>query len=285
VTAIVAALAGAATPPIQACQRALWPVVAPGDAARDAAYSFDATSQELIWIFGPLLVSLLLIVATPGTVLMVCAAIGCAGVVLFVVSPVSRGWRGSRDSKRSRLGALASRDLRTILVTTVFAGVSWGALTFGVAALAVSLGSNRASGLLLALVSAGSIAGGILIGARRWSWSTIKRYQALLAATVVCCAPLLFANSLAMAAPLSLLAGFPLASTYASQYILTGRAAQKGTTTEAFTWLSSMFALGISAGYAGAGAASQAIDVHAAFALACLASVAAALLVLFMRDR
>jgi predicted MFS family arabinose efflux permease len=285
VTAIVAAAAGAATPPIQACLRALWPVVAPGDAARDAAYSFDATSQELIWIFGPLLVSLLLLVATPGVVIVVCAAIGFAGVTLFVVSPVSRGWRGSRDSKRSRLGALGSRDLRALLVTVVFAGVSWGALTFGVAALAVNLGSSRASGLLLALVSIGSITGGVLIGARRWSWSTIKRYRALLAATVLCCAPLLLANSIAIAAPMSLIAGFPLAATYASQYILTGRSAQKGTTTEAFTWLSSMFALGISVGYAGAGAASQAVDIHAAFAVACLASAAAALLVLLMRDR
>jgi hypothetical protein len=285
VTAIVAALAGAATPPIQACLRALWPVVAPGDAARDAAYSFDATSQELIWIFGPLLVSLLLLIATPGVVVVVCAAIGFAGVTLFVVSPVSRGWRGSRDSKRSRLGALGSRDLRALLVTVVFAGVSWGALTFGVAALAVSLGSSRASGLLLALVSVGSISGGVLIGARRWSWSTIKRYRALLAATVVCSTPLLLASSIAIAAPMSLIAGFPLAATYASQYILTGRSAQQGTTTEAFTWLSSMFALGISVGYAGAGAASQAIDFHAAFAVACLASGAAALLVLLMRDR
>ena len=285
VTAIVAALAGASTPPVQACLRALWPVVAPGDAARDAAYSFDATSQELIWIFGPLMVSLLLIVAKPGVVVVVCAVIGFAGVALFVMSPVSRGWRGSRDSKRSRLGALGSRDLRALLVTVVFAGVSWGALTFGVAALALSLGSSRASGLLLALVSIGSISGGVLIGARRSSWSTIKRYRALLAATVVCCTPLLLANSIAIAAPMSLIAGFPLAATYASQYILTGRSAQKGTTTEAFTWLSSMFALGISVGYAGAGAASEAVDVHAAFAVACLASAIAAILVLLMRER
>jgi MFS family permease len=284
-TAIVAAAAGAASPPIQACLRALWPVVAPGDAAREAAYSFDATSQELIWIVGPLLVSVLLIVASPAVVVMVCAAIGCAGVALFVISPVTRQWQGSRDSKRPRFGALASKDLRALLASVIFTGVSWGALTFGLVALAVGVGSSRASGLLLALVSIGSISGGILIGARRWSWSTIKRYRFLLAGAVLCSVPLLVTRSIAIAAPASLLAGFPLASVYASQYILTGRSARQGTTTEAFTWLSSTFALGISLGYAGAGAASQAIDVHAAFALACLASAAAALLALLIRDR
>jgi MFS family permease len=285
ITAVVGAVAGAASPPIQACLRALWPLVAPGDAARDAAYSFDATSQELIWIVGPLLVSALLIVMLPAMLVIVCAAIGSGGIALFVQAPVARQWKGSRNLKRSRLGALASEDLRALLVTVMFTGLSWGALTFGLVALAVSLGNSRASGLLLALVSAGSISGGILIGARRWTRSTIKRYRALLAATIVCCVPLLVTHSIALAAPVSLLAGFPLASVYASQYILTGRSAREGTTTEAFTWLSSIFALGISVGYAAAGAASQAIDAHAAFALACVASVAAALLALLMRDR
>lgn len=285
VALVVGAGAGAASPPIQACLRALWPVVANDDAAREAAYSFDATSQELIWIVGPLLVSVLLIVASPAVLVLVCAAIGSVGVALFVLSPVPRLRVGSRDFKRSRLGALASADLRALLVTVMFTGLSWGALTFGVVALAVSFGSSRASGLLLALVSAGSISGGLAIGARMWSWSTIKRYRALLAATVACCVPLLFTHSIAFAALASLLAGFPLASVFASQYILTGRSAREGTTTEAFTWLSSVFALGISVGYAGAGAASQAIDVHAAVGLACLASVAAAVLALFIRDR
>lgn len=50
VMAVLAAAAGSATPPVQACLRALWPVVAVDDADREAAYSFDATSQELIWI-------------------------------------------------------------------------------------------------------------------------------------------------------------------------------------------------------------------------------------------
>jgi MFS family permease len=154
ITTVVGAVAGAASPPIQACLRALWPLVAPGDAARDAAYSFDATSQELIWIVGPLLVSALLIVISPAMLVIVCAAIGSGGIALFVQAPVARRWKGSRNLKRSRLGALASEDLRTLLVTVMFTGLSWGALTFGLVALAVSLGNSRASGLLLALVSA-----------------------------------------------------------------------------------------------------------------------------------
>jgi MFS family permease len=279
-----AAVAGAASPPVQACLRALWPVVAGGDQERDAAYSFDATTQELLWIAGPLLVAALLSAVTPAAVVIISAAIGCIGVALFASSPISRGWRAAKGVERARFGALAGRNLRALLVAGVLSGWQWGALTFGVTALAVSLGSSRASGLLLACISAGSITGGLTYGARAWRWSNSERYRVLLAATVACGIPLLFAGSIAVAAPLGLLAGLPLAATYASMYILTGRSAPSGTTTEAFTWTSSAFALGVSLGTAGAGPLSQTAGVHSAFAMACLAAAAAALLAFNIRD-
>jgi MFS family permease len=183
-----------------------------------------------------------------------------------------------------RFGALADHNLRALLVSNVLSGFQWGALTFGVAALAVGLRNGRASGLLLACISAGSIAGGLASGARSWRGSTIERYRALLAATAACGIPLLFAYSITVAAPLSLLAGLPLAATYALLYALTGRFAPIGTTTEAFTWTSSSFALGVSLGTASAGALSQAFDIHSAFAIACLAAVAATLFAFLVRE-
>ncbi len=283
-TAPFAAAAGAAVPPIQACLRALWPVIAVDGAARDAAYSFDATSQELIWIAGPLLVAALLTVASPAAIVVIAIAVGCAGVAMFVSSPISRGWRGS-VAERPRFGALAERNLRTLLVTSAFAGINWGALSFGLTALAVGLGNNRASGLLLACLSAGSITGGLLYGARSWRRPPIERYRALLAVLAAAGLPLVFVESIAVAVPMSLLAGFPLAPVYAAMYVLTGRVAREGTTTEAFTWTSSTFALGVAVGTAAAGIAGQALGVHSAFALACLAAGVAALLALLARDR
>jgi hypothetical protein len=284
VIVLVAAVAGGATPPIQACLRALWPVVTSGAAARETAYSFDATSQEMIWIAGPLLVALLLTVSSPVGTVIFSAVIGCAGVALFASSPVSLAWRGSGRAPRARLGALAGRDLRVLIAAGVCVGLSWGALTFGLTALAVQLGNNRASGALLACVSIGSIAGGLLYGARQWAWPILSRYRTLLVANIACGAPLLVAGSVVAAAPMALLAGLPLAPVFASAYILTGRSAHAGTTTEAFTWTSSAFGLGVSLGAGLGGIVGQAVDVHAAFALACGASAAAWLLARFLRD-
>lgn len=284
VMALLAAAAGSATPPVQACLRALWPVIAIDDQARDAAYSFDATSQEMIWIAGPLLVAALLTAIQPAALVILCVVIGCAGVALFASSPISRGWRGARRRGRLWAGALAGSNLRTLLVTSTFAGVTWGALTFGLTALAVDLGASRASGLLLAGVSIGSISGGLVYGSRTWAWKTVRRYRFLLAATAACGLPLLFVHSVAVALPLSLLAGLPLAAVYAGSYVLTGRSAVEGTTTEAFTWTSSAFALGVAIGNGGAGEVSQVFGVHAAFGLACAASVVAAIAALWVRE-
>jgi MFS family permease len=279
----VALAAGGTVPPIQACLRALWTVVATEGAERETAYSFDATSQELIWIAGPLAVSALLIVASPAMIVILAAAIGGVGVALFAASPISRAWRGRRQ--RPRFGALGGSNLRALLVTSAFAGINYGALTFGLTALAVGLGNNRASGILLACVSAGSITGGLLYGAWSWRRPATQRYRALLLATAAAGLPLMFASSIALAVPMSLVSGLPLAAVYASMYILTGRAAREGTTTEAFTWTSSAFAFGVSAGTAVAGTAGQELGARSAFALACLAAAAAALLSVLVRDR
>lgn len=181
-------------------------------------------------------------------------------------------------------GALAGSNLRTLVVTSTFAGVTWGSLTFGLTALAVSIGASLASGVLLAGVSIGSISGGLVYGSREWAWPTLRRYRLLLGLTAVCGIPLLFVQSIPVALPLSVVAGLPLAAVYAGSYVLTGRSAMAGTTTEAFTWTSSAFALGVAAGNTGAGSVSQVFGVHAAFGLACIASVVAVMVALWVRE-
>ena len=60
----LAALAGAALPPIGGCMRALWAEVAHGEEL-ETAYALDATTQETIWTLGPLLVGLTAGFASP----------------------------------------------------------------------------------------------------------------------------------------------------------------------------------------------------------------------------
>jgi len=51
-----AVLAGAATPPLEPCLRALWPDLVAAEVL-ESAYALDSASQELVFIGGPLVVA------------------------------------------------------------------------------------------------------------------------------------------------------------------------------------------------------------------------------------
>lgn len=279
----VAAVAGAASPPVQASLRALWPLVAP-PGQHDSAYSFDATSQELIWIVGPLLVAAILGAGSAAAVVVAGAILGSVGVVLFATS------HASADAPRNATGrllpsALGAPGLPALVGASACAGFQYGALSFGLSALAVDLGARQSSGLLLAALSAGSVSGGLAYGGWRWRSQVIDRFRALLIACTALAAPLLLVRSIALAVPASVLAGLPLAPMYGASYVLTGRVAPRDATTEAFTWTSSAFALGVALGTGASGIASESAGVGAAFALACVAPLVAWLLTPFVGDR
>ena len=276
----MAFIGGATSPPVQACLRALWPLVA-AESQRDLAYSFDATTQELIWIAGPLLVAAVLGVGSAALAVAAAAILACAGIALFVTTPVSRRARGAPSARWFTLRALGAARLRALVGTSVLTGFAWGAMTFGLSALAVVSGSPRSSGVLLAALSVGSIAGGLLYGARRWSGGATGRFRILLTANAVVSAPLMFVRAVLAATPLAAIAGLTLAPIYATSYVLTGRFAPAGATTEAFTWTSSAFALGVALGTSSAGLTSQSTAPWSAFALACAAPLAACALTFF----
>jgi len=280
----LAALAGALLPPVSACVRALWPLVAPDRAVREAAYSLDATTQEIIWTLGPVLVGVTVGLASAAVAVLLCAAVTVGGTLLFAGAPLARGWRGG-ESERVRGGALASPGLRALLGSVLLTGMAIGALEVGLPALASHLGSASSAGLLLALWSAGSLAGGVLYGLRRWDAPTGVRHQALLLGLVVLVAPLLLVRSLPAAIVLSVPAGLALAPMFSCQYSLVGELAPRGSTAEAFTWHTAALVAGVAAGSALAGALVDSAGVGACFALGCAGAVAAYLLAVVGRGR
>jgi len=275
-------LAGALVPPSMACARALWPQIAPDRRTLDAAYALDAITLEAAVVLGPLLVVAAVALASAAAAVLLCAAITLAGTAAFISSPLSRQWR-SIGRRESRAGALASPDLRRLLVSVALFGFWWGALLVGLPALAVHAGSRDASGVLLALVSVGGVIGGLLYGARTWRIPVATRYWVLLLALAVLLAPLVLARTLAAAIPFCLLAGLAMTPMLACQNTLVGAVAPVGTTTEAFTWTTAATFGGIAAGSVVAGSLVAPVGVGAPFAAACAATALAATLSAFAR--
>lgn len=282
---LVVALAGAAgalTPPVSACVRVLWPQITPDTRAREAAYALDAITQEIIWVLGPLLVAATVgLVSTSAAVLMG-AAITMLGTALFAAASLPRNWRGARQHQ-SRRSALASRGLRRLLGSVLAMGMTIGAIEVGLPALASHLGSHTLAGVLLALWSVGSMAGGALYGGRAWRGELGERHAALLAAMAILTAPLLLTGSLLSGMLLSVLGGLAIAPTFSCQYSLVCALAPAGQIAEAFTWQTAALVGGISAGSALAGALVDIGGCYLAFALGCVAATTACLIALRTR--
>jgi predicted MFS family arabinose efflux permease len=264
-------LAGLARPPLESAMRALWPgLVAREDL--DLAYSLDSTLQELIWIAGPLMLSLLLAFAGPKAPLLACAGLSVLGTLAYATSQATGHDPASRPNPHDQ-GVLFSAKFSGLLIAATLYGVSCGMLTLALTAACASHGHSAAVGVLIAVWGIGSIVGGIAYSTRRWSTPPQQRAVILLAAFGALLALTAAAPTLATLAATMLLLGLPLSpwlgtlSTAVQQVIPASR------TTEAFTYTFAVITTGIAAGNALGGLVIQ--QNHTSRAL--LAAAAAAL--------
>jgi predicted MFS family arabinose efflux permease len=236
---------------------------------RSTAYSLEASLQEIFFVIGPLLVALAAGLLAPVVALVIAAAACAAGTAAFATTPPVRAWRpDGSHADAGRMGALAATGVRTIVLFSVCCGIAFGGAEVGMPAFAEQHGSAALGGVPLALFAAGSLVGGLVVGARttREPGSLLRLSSVLLAVGL---APLVLAPSLPVLAVLAFVAGLPIAPSFAAAYGLLDRVARPGTNAEAFAWIGTALASGLAAGAAVGGMAIDEWGVDAAFALGC----------------
>ncbi|MCS0639634.1 MFS transporter [Streptomyces sp. LP05-1] len=250
-----AAVAGAATPPLEPCLRALWPDLVPADDL-ESAYALDSSAQELVFVAGPLAVAATVAVASPAVVLWVQAALGIAGVLVVATAGPSRRWRAATRST-DWLGPLRERGLVLLLVCLAGVGFAIGTLNIVVVHYAEGRAFPGGAPGLLALHAGGSLIGVLIYGARRWTAALPLRARLLSLGLLLGYSLLILVPPPPLMAPLMVLTGLFLAPLLATTFMLVGELAPAGTTTEAFAWLITLFASGTSLGSAVTGAVLQ----------------------------
>lgn len=287
-TMLLAAVAGASTPPLAPCLRALWSVLVGDGAGLQAAFALESTVQELIWIVGPMLAVGIAAAASPALAVAVVAVLALAGSVWFAGCSASRSWRPTgrpAGAPTGWAGPLSSTGLRVILGSLALVAVAFGIAEVAMPAFAEGLGSRAGAGALLAVWAVGSMAGGLAYGARTWGRDPARRFTMLVAALAVGMAPLAVAGGWVPMGALLLVSGATIAPTIACGYLLIDRSAPAGTLTEAFTWASTGFMSGAALGNALGGVVVEAGGPGGAFFTACLAATAGAGLARLNRDR
>ncbi|HET6549519.1 MAG TPA: MFS transporter, partial [Solirubrobacter sp.] len=236
--------AGFAVPPTSSVLRSLW-----GDLLEprlhQAAYALDSTMIELIFITGPLLTAGIAALASPAAALIISAVAVVTGTSIFTALPPTRAVQAEHHERSGLLGALASPGVRTLVYTSLPAGVGIGILEVGIPAFSHAEGAAATAGVLLAIWSLGSGLGGLLYGTlpRR---AGVHRAHLLVAGLLpLTLLPLAAASSVAVMALLVVPAGCCIAPLLATRTELVGGVAPRGMRTEADPWPITAFVGGI----------------------------------------
>jgi predicted MFS family arabinose efflux permease len=234
---ILAGAAGAVIPPLSASMRVLWVALVGNGPRLQTAYALDSVLEDVVYTIGPLLAAALVAGFGAAAGLAAVAALALAGTAAFTASPASRNWTGSGIRRAGWAGAMAGGGIRILVASLAGFGASIGILDITLVAAAREAGSAPLGGVLLACLSAGSVAGGLWYGSRSWRRSTGQRFIRILALFVLACAPLPFMRSVATLAVAVVAVGLLLAPLESSAYVLVAELAPAGTMTEAATWV------------------------------------------------
>jgi len=255
-------LAGLGVPPASSVVRAAWPRVLPDEAAVRGAYAVDASTQELIFILGPVLVTAVAVL-DPGLALVLCGALGATGVALLVPNLPGPGPAVGREA-RSRASLL--RPLAPTLALTGVLALGLGMIDVAAPVSAIVADERDLAGLLLAVWAVGSLVGGLALAGRLVRVAPLRRAGVLVAGAAVAAGLCAVAPSLPVLGATLALNGFFIAPSLAALYEQVALAAPVERRTEAFGLLVSVLLATAAAGTALAGVVSEALSPAAAFA-------------------
>lgn len=250
----VAVVAGCFPPPVGPVMRSTWRTLATGSQQLQTAYSLDTVTEELLFVVGP-------VVAAVGVAhLDGRAVLGLSAAALLTAALGL--WRSlpSRDSNdcapvepvpkqphwRSYVFLLG-------LTPALGSGILLGALDLAAIVAAIRLSGNAAAGLPAAVLSLGSVVGGLAYGRRRWPGRALRQ--------AIACVGLTAAGAAIMAALVGHLLIFLLAVAFTGLFVapamiatyLAAEVATSEPTAETTSWVNSAFNVGAAVGTAFAG--------------------------------
>jgi MFS family permease len=268
----LAALAGFAYPAVSPALRSAWRVIFPDAESRRVAFALDATSVELVFVGGPLLLSLLLVVSPPVVPLLATAAAVLGGSLAYCRTDAARSSRPgavTTTDAPARIGeprsALTASGVGALLLVMLALSIGFGQLDTSLAATAGTvLGDTERVGLLFCAIAGGSALGGLVFGTRSWPFDERRAVPTLLtvfAVMIVVMAVLMAFPPVSLWAlfPLLFITGATIAPTLIMQQALLDHLAPAHRLNEAQAFLSAANTTGAAAGTALAGVL---IDLH-----------------------
>jgi hypothetical protein len=213
--------------------RSLWGMLVDDDELRHTAYALISIVFEVSVIGAPALVAGIVALTSPAVAVLVAAGACALAAVAFSLTGASRRWRGE-PHEVGWLGPLESRGMRLVVAVLSAFGAAVGLIQVALPAFMADHGSAASAGFLFAALSAGSLSGGLIYGARSWPGELPARLAAMMAGLALGWSALALAQAPLALAALLAVAGVLLAPTTVVGSALLDHVAPRGTATEAF---------------------------------------------------
>src|SRR5690606_20162617 len=198
---LLAVLSGATMPQIGSCVRARWVHLLGSDPKLHTAFSYEAVMDEMVFITGPIIVTVLATSVHPAAGLVTAATCGLlGGLALAAQRRTEPPTRPSHRGGEPR--APMPWALLTVLVgCSAMLGGVFGGAEVATVAFAEEQGKPVWAGPLLGIYATGSLLAGVAYGAISWRSGSLVRFRVAAALLAVSLVVLPFIGSLTVLAP------------------------------------------------------------------------------------
>lgn len=249
-----AALGGATIGSIGALVRARWNLVVSAPRQLHTAYSLESALDELTFVGGPVIATVLATSVTPWSALVVPIVAAAVGGYWLLAQRATEPPPSGRPTRTGRGATLLSPAFVALLVIFLAVGVVLGGIDVAVVAFADERNVPSLAGPVLAAVALGSFLAALGYGSRTWNSPLLLRLAAGIAALAVGTAGLLFVDTILTLTVVGFLTGFAIAPTLVNGNSLVQLLVSPQRITEGFTWLTAAIGVGVSVGASVAGA-------------------------------
>jgi len=299
-------VSGATAGSAGAMVRARWNHALGNDAQLQAAFALESTLDEVTYIVGPMVATVLATMVHPTAGLITPVGLALLGGLWFyhglrasqppvrVLSVVDERAgdatvrTGTADTPPDvvRFGRTPDRFVLAfggmvpiVIVTTLF-GCTFGAIDIAVVAGTTAMGSRPLAGVVLAAISLGSALAGLTYGARNWKSPLPRRFVIGVVAYAVALVFYVPSHTVLLLAVVGFLSGLAVAPTFTNANTLVSQLVPKHRLTEGFAWIGTSIGLGASVGSWLSGHLIDAFGYQAGFISSATLAIAAALLAL-----
>ena len=270
---VFAFVAGGGLPVVGSAVRARWTYLVPDKSQLQTAFAYEAVMDEVVFMLGPTIVTLLATAVHPLAGLGTAVVAGVVGTLALAAQRSTEPPRHDRNPEGTERPRLPWAALLPMVVASAAVGSLFGSVEVATVAFAEALGAKSSSGVLLATWAFGSLVSGIATGAVTWQADNATRFRWGLVALALSVLPLPFLDGLVTMGAVLFVAGFAISPTLIALMALTEEVVPTARLTEGMSIVHTGMAAGIAPGAALAGQVVDRVGASASYWVAGVSGV------------